>query len=108
MLRSPHGRQATRYGHLARGCRAFGVKPSAFRSKTNIDNPAWEGMLLGRSTAQPGAFQIWLPLQHKVVSSSECYMQETYMPWRKPGDRYVSDPVPTPADADAGQPPSLP
>ena len=30
------------------------------------------------------------------------------MPWRKPGDRYVSDPVPTPADADAGQPPSLP
>ena len=52
------------------GCRAFGVKPSAFRSKTNIDNPAWEGMLLGRSAAQPGAFQIWLPAYHKVVSSS--------------------------------------
>ena len=90
------------------GCRAFGVKPSAFRSKTNIDNTAWEGMLLGRSAAQPGAYEIWLPNQHKVVSSSECYMQETYMPWRKPGDRYVSDPVPVPADADAGQPPSLP
>ena len=65
-------------------------------------------MLLGRSSAQPGAFEIWIPSQLKVVSSSECYMQETYMPWRKPGDRYVSDPVPTPADADAGQPPSLP
>ena len=62
------------------GCRAFGVKPSAFRSKTNIDNPAWEGMLLGRSSAQPGAFEIWLPAHHKVVSSSDCLLYTSPSP----------------------------
>ena len=29
------------------------------------------------------------------------------MPWRPPGDRFVAHPVPLPADADAGQPPTL-
>jgi len=29
------------------------------------------------------------------------------MPWRQPGDRFVAHPVPLPADADAGQPPTL-
>ena len=65
-------------------------------------------MLLGRSSSQPGAFQIWLPGQLKVISTSEVYMQETYMPWRKPGDRHIGEPLPVQADADAGQPPTLP
>ena len=69
---------------------------------------AWEGIHLGRSTSQPGAFHIWLPSLSKLVTSSEVYLEETYMPWRKPGDRQVSDPVPLPADGDAGQPPTLP
>ena len=30
------------------------------------------------------------------------------MPWRKPGDRQVSSPIPVPADGDAEQPPTLP
>ena len=29
------------------------------------------------------------------------------MAWRSPGDRFVAHPVPLPADADAGQPPTL-
>ena len=90
------------------GCRAYSVKPSAHRSKTNLDSTAWEGIHLGRSTSQPGSYLIWLPNLTKVVSSSDVYMEENYMPWRKAGDRQVGNPVPLPADADAGQPPTLP
>ena len=90
------------------GCRAYSVRPSSQRSKTNLDSMAWEGMHLGRSTAQPGSYLVWIPTLSKVVSSSDVYMDECYMPWRKAGDRHISDPIPVPADGDAGQPPTLP
>ena len=90
------------------GCRAYSIRPSSQRSKTNLDSMAWEGIHLGRSTAQPGSYLIWIPSLSKVVSSSDVYMDECYMPWRKAGDRHISDPIPVPADGDAGQPPTLP
>ena len=90
------------------GCRAYSVKPSSHRSKTNLDSTAWEGVHLGRSTNQPGSYLVWIPNLAKVVSSSDVYMEENYMPWRKAGDRHIGNPVPVPADADSGQPPTLP
>ena len=90
------------------GCRAWGIKPSADRKKTSIDSMASMGIHMVRSTAQPGAFNIWLPNELKMVSSSEVYFDETFMPWRSPGDQRVSDPVPERVDADANQPPTIP
>ena len=90
------------------GCKAYSVKPSSHRSKTNLDSTAWEGIHIGRSTSQPGSYLVWIPSLSKVVSSSDVYMDETYMPWRKAGDRQIGDPIPLPADGDAGQPPTLP
>lgn len=90
------------------GCRAWAVKPSAQRKKTSIDSTALMGIHMGRSTAQPGAFNIWVPGDHKMVSTSEAYFDETYMPWRPAGDRRQSGPVPEHVDADASQPPTIP
>ena len=69
---------------------------------------AWEGIHLGRSTFQSSAFHIWLPSLSKLVTSPGIYLEETYMPWRKPGNRRISNPIPFPADGYAGQPPTLP
>ena len=66
------------------------------------------GMNLGRSAAQPGAYDIWIPGESKVMTSSEAYFDETLFPWRKAGDQRISDPVPQPGDADSSQPPTLP
>ena len=89
------------------GCRAWAVRPSADRKKTTIDNTASMGVHMGRSTSQPGAFNVWLPHELKFVSSSEVYFDETFMPFRASGDQRVSDPVPELVDGDAGQPPTL-
>ena len=90
------------------GCRAYAVKPKPKRSKTSLDSTAIEAINLGRSAAQPGAYLLWNASEHKVVSASDVWFDETYMPWRKAGDRRIGDPVPTPGDADAAQPPTLP
>ena len=90
------------------GCRAWAVKPSAARRKTQIDSTAVMGMHLGRNPAQPGAFLLWVPSESKIVSTSEAYFDETCMPWRPPGDQRVSDPIPERVDADAAQPPTIP
>ena len=57
------------------------------------------GMNLGRSAVQPGAYDLWIPGEGKVMTSSEVYFDETLYPWRKAGDQRVSDPVPQPGDA---------
>ena len=65
-------------------------------------------MNLGRSASQPGAYDLWIPGEGRIMTSSEAYFDETLFPWRKAGDQRVSDPVPQPGDADAAQPPTLP
>ena len=90
------------------GCRAYAVKPKPKRSKTSLDSTAIEAINLGRSSAQPGAYNLWNPNEHKIVSASDVWFDETFMPWRKAGDRRIGDPIPTPGDADAAQPPTLP
>ena len=114
----PHGR-CTAYesltgdkprimGIMPWGCRAFAIRHSAQRSKTNLDPNCHTGMNLGRSESQPGAYSIWVPSEHKVVTTSEVYFDDTYMPWRAKGDERVGEPVPLPVDGDAAQPPTLP
>ena len=90
------------------GCQAYSVNLSSHLSKTNIDSKAWEDIHLGRSTFRSSSFHIWLPSLSKLVTSSGVYLKETCMPWRKPGDRQVSSPIPFPADGDTVQSPTLP
>ena len=89
------------------GCRAFAVKQLQERRKSSLDAAAHTGVMLGRNPDQPGAFLLWLPEHMKIISASDVYVQESYMPWRRPGDRFVTDPVPLPAHADAQQPTTL-
>ena len=51
---------------------------------------------------------MWVPDQHKVVTTSEVYHDETLMPWRPAGSQRISDPGPIPADGDADQPVTIP
>ena len=84
------------------------LHPTPKRSKTNIDSTALDGINLGRSTSQPGAYNVWHPSQGKVVSASDVWFDETYMPWRAAGDRRIGDPLPVRGDGDSAQPPTLP
>ena len=36
--------------------------------------------MLGRNPDQPGAFLLWLPEHMKIISASDVYVQESYMP----------------------------
>ena len=90
------------------GCRAWAVRPSQQRRKTSLESTGAMGMNLGRSAAQPGAYDLWIPGESRIMTSSEAYFDETLFPWRKAGDQRVSDPVPQPGDADSAQPPTLP
>eukprot|EP00965_Chrysotila_dentata_P095975 3171351-Pleurochrysis_carterae.AAC.1 len=53
------------------GCRAFAVKPRPAYSKTRMELRAWIGMNLGRSWQSPGAYNVWVPLANKVVTTSD-------------------------------------
>ena len=90
------------------GCRAWAVRPSQQRRKTGIESTGSMGMNLGRSAAQPGAYDLWIPCEGRIMSSPEVYFDETLFPWRKAGDQRLSDPVPQPGDADSSQPPTIP
>jgi hypothetical protein len=94
-------------GIITGGCQAFAVKQTQERRKSSLDSAAHMGMLLERNPDQPGAFFLWLPEHKKIISASDVYVQETFMPWPPPGDRFVAHPVPLPADADTRQPPTL-
>ena len=90
------------------GCRAHAVLPTPKRLKTSIDNTSQDGINLGRSNAQPGAYKIWDPAGNRILSASDVWFDETYMPWRKAGDRRIGEPLPVQGDGDSGQPPTLP
>ena len=67
-------------GIITWGCQAFAVKQTRERRKSSLDSAAHVGMLLGRNPEQPGAFFMWLPDHKKIISASDVYVQETYMP----------------------------
>ena len=89
------------------GCRAYPVRARHQYKKAFIDPHAWSGMNLGRCPTIPGGYNIWLPNEGKVVTTSDVYFDETLMPWRARGDQRVGVPPPAIA-ADDGQPPGLP
>ena len=66
------------------GCRDWAPTPARTRSK--LDASAIEGINLGRSERQPGAYLIWVP-QHQLrtVSTSDATFDETNFPWPSPG-----------------------
>ena len=79
------------------GCRAYAVKPRDSFVKSTFDSRAWSGVNLGSSCTIPGAYNIWLPVQHKVIQTSEVYFDESLFPWRPAGEQRVGSPPPTAA-----------
>ena len=85
------------------GCRAYAVKPITAYTKSGFESRAWAGINLGRSSTIPGAYNIWLPSQHKLIQTSEVYFDESLYPWRPSGDQRIGMPTPTaapPSDED--------
>ena len=78
------------------GCRAYAVKPRATVLKSNFAARAWIGINLGRARHTPGAYNVWLPVEGKVVCTSEVYFDEGIMPWRPKGDQRIGESMPTP------------
>ena len=71
------------------GCRAWALTPA--RTRLKLDPSAIEGINLGRSERQPGAYLIWVPHQLRTVSTSDATFDETNFPWRPPGWYVVLD-----------------
>ena len=82
------------------GCRTFAVKPRSFYSKTEIDARAWTGINLGANSSSPGAYNIWLPAEGKMLNSSDVLFDESLFPWRPKGDQRVGPPIAIPAPTD--------
>ena len=82
---------------LPLGCRAYAVKPQGSFSKSSFDSRAWAGINLGSSSTIPGAYNIWLPMQQKVIQTSEVYFDESLFPWRPDGQQRVGSPPPVAA-----------
>ena len=87
------------------GCRAFAVKPSV--SKTNIEPKSWKGINLGRNSQSPGAYNVWVPSESRVVVTSDVFFDETFMAWLPQGSERVCPPAPVPVPY-VDQPSSLP
>ena len=84
------------------GCRCVTVLPRHQYSKRNIDPHGLKGINLGRSSTIPGAYEVFLPSLKKIVTTSEVYFDESFMPLRPPDERRVGDVAPTPPpDLDA-------
>ena len=79
------------------GCRTYAVKPQGAFTKSGFESRGWSGMNLGRSSTIPGAYNVWLPEQHKVIQTSEVYFDESLYPWRPAGDQRIGTPSPTAA-----------
>eukprot|EP00965_Chrysotila_dentata_P124183 4104130-Pleurochrysis_carterae.AAC.1 len=71
-----------------------------------METRAWVGANLGRSISTPGAYNVWVPSETKVVLTSEVYFSETSFPWKQASSP-DSNPA-QPADGNASQPPGLP
>jgi hypothetical protein len=82
---------------LPLGCRAYAVKPVGSFIKSSFESRAWSGINLGSSSTIPGAYNIWLPVQHKVIQTSEVYFDESLFPWRPAGEQRIGSPSPTAA-----------
>ena len=85
------------------GCRAYAVKPQGSFVKSAFESRAWSGINLGSSSTIPGAYNIWLPVQLKMIQTSEVYFDESLFPWRPNGEQRVGSPSPAaapPADPD--------
>ena len=88
---------------LPLGCRAYAVKPVGSFIKSSFESRAWCGINLGGSSTIPGAYNIWLPVQGKVIQTSEVYFDESLFPWRPTGEQRIGSPSPTaapPADSE--------
>ena len=79
------------------GCRAYAVKPVGSFSKTEIEPRGWSGINLGKSSVIPGAYNIWLPVEGKIIQTSEVYFDESLFPWRPKGDQRIGEPSPVAA-----------
>ena len=79
------------------GCRAYAVKPPTAYTKSGFESRAWAGICLGRSSTIPGAYNIWLPSQGKLIQTSEVYFDESLYPWRPAGDQRIGSPTPAAA-----------
>eukprot|EP00965_Chrysotila_dentata_P165713 5471060-Pleurochrysis_carterae.AAC.1 len=64
------------------GCRAFAVKPRPAYFKARMEPRAWVGINLGRSRLSPGAYDVWVPIAGKVVTTSDVCFDELSYPWR--------------------------
>ena len=78
-------------------CRAWALTPARTRSK--LDPSAVEGINLGRSERQLGAYLIWVPHQLRTVSTSDATFHETLLPWRPPGQQRLDARSSTPSTA---------
>lgn len=80
-----------------------------------MDPRAWVGVNLGRSPNTPGAYQIWVPSEGRVVLTSDAYFMESSFPRRgvhtAPADGDVPPIIPffehNPIDQPAGVPSSI-
>ena len=77
------------------GCRTYAVKPHGSFTKSAFESRGWSGMNLGRSSTIPGAYNVWLPDQHKVIQTSEVYFDESLYPWRPAGEQRIGAPSPS-------------
>ena len=93
---------------LPYGCRMWACKPRPAYSKTRMEGRAWLGVNLGRSAEIPGAYHIWVPSIGRIVTTSDAYADETFMPWLPEGEQRVSAPVPHAVTDSGDQPPGVP
>ena len=82
------------------GCRVVVVKPRHEYRKQQVEAHGSIGINLGRSPSVINGFRVWIPSQHRVVTTSEVYFDATFMPWRPNGQQRVGPITPLPAPSD--------
>lgn len=82
------------------GCRVVVVKPRHEYRKQHVDAHGLVGINLGRSPSVVNGFRVWIPSQHKILTTSEVYFDATFMPWRPEGQQRVGPVSPLPAPSD--------
>ena len=81
-------RTSGRIGAVSARVRTSRVRsPSARLRATRIDARAWVGINLGRSATIPGAYEVLIPSLKRILSTSEVYFDESFMPLRPRDDR---------------------
>ena len=67
---------------LAFGSRTVVLKPPEKITKSQLDGRGWVGCWLGRSRSSIGSWDVWVPSEHRIVTSSSCLADEEHFPWR--------------------------